>query len=698
MASSIVVNFKVGGVDEIARGFRTVQQAADRLETRTRQGYASDEQLARKASKAKEQEANRLAKAMEQAAKKEQRERDKLTEDSRKAYIKDIDAKIRADETWAKRRATIQENAAKLAYKLAEQEVRDAENVEKRKAATRDRFARATGGQISGTLGSLARGAVGLAGGALSLGGGFGIADAVQQRLALERSAALFSNQTSTMPGGRIATSDIMSRSRAVGISNNVDPAQVAASMQAYFAKASDAQGAMGNAGLFAQLSKATGSDMTQIASVAGALRVQNPNLDEAGMKNMLMGIVGQTRKGAVAMDDLVRYVPGITSTASLYGGDQAKNQQKLIGLSQVAVRTNRSTASAASATSAFGQDIAQNAAKIQSHGVNVKDSSGNLKDPSDIIAEMMEKSGGDIAKLKAMGVGRKSMTIFEAEMGNFQRAGGGAAGAAAVRKDVSSFTEGGYDEKSLAADVANVQAGAGEKFEQATKRISDVIQEKLAPYMERFADKLPEIIPKVEKFIDAMASLADFFMENPFTGIGAVVLAAITKDLAAAAIGEGIKAAVGKSMGTGGGIAVAGAVAITAMQAWIATGTQEDKDNQQHNAGSQATAASAVAALNADPANPEKIAAAKKALADVEQSQKNIGKKSSFGQVAGMFQSKDEDNDEKERNAKLWRSLADSADKLQKALDGATVAAKKNGAGNGSPAAPNRNQPISGR
>lgn len=706
MPSAIQINFRVGGTDEIARGFRTVQQAADRLETRTRKTYSDEEKLAKQAAKVKEQEAAKLEKALAAGRAREERANDKFTKETIKASAKEVDEKIRAEERWAKQRATIQQNSAKLAYKLAEQEVRDAEAMEKRKADSRARFARATGGHISGTLGGLARGAVGLAGTALAVGGGFGIADAMQQRFALEKSAGLFSNQTSTMPGGRISTADIMSRSRAVGIANNVDPAQVAASMQAYFAKASDAKGAMGNAGLFAQLAKATGSDMTQIASVAGALRVQNPNLDEAGMKNMLLGIVGQTRKGAVDISDLVEHVPVITSTSSLYGGEQATNQRKLIGLSQVAMRTSGSSAEAASAVQRFGSDIASNTGRIKSHGGgDVKDASGNLKDPAEIVAQMLQASGGDIGKLKDMGVGRESMHIFEAELQTFKAAGGGAKGAAAVRSDVSQFTEGGYDEKSLAADVANVQSGAGEKFEAATKRVSDVIQEKLAPWLDKFADRLPEIVPKVEKFVDAMGSLADFFMENPFTGIGAVVLAAITKDLAAAAIGEGIKTAITAAMGgggagaAGGGAGLGGAALVgpALFGAMIMYGKNAaDKDEANYGKEGASIAAADVANLTPAQLETKKKAAQARAAALQEELSTGMDKYSSttlggghtgaMGEAEASMKFADFQKQAKQTQAYI-EALTVAMGKMGTAAQGASTAA---------PNAPARNQPMS--
>ena len=695
MPSPIVVNFKVGGTEEISRAFRTVQQAADRLENRTKQQYRTEEQLARKSAKDKEA-----------AAIKVEKDRDKEATAAIKAAEKVTNEKLREEMRWARQRETIQTNAAKLAFRLADEEVKAFEQAERKKSDIRARFAKATGSRIMGDLGGMARGAVGMVGGALALGGGFGIADAVQQRFALERTAAIFSNQSSST-GGRISTQDIMSKSRAVGISNNVDPNQVAQAMTTYFARSSNAEGAMKNAGLFAQLSKATGTDINEIADVAGSLQVQNKDLDEKGMRNLLMGLVGQTRKGSVDIRELAQYVPVLTGTSGLYGGDQAMNQQKLIGLAQIAKPVAGGPAEAATAVKAFGLSLTENASKIRGGtGYNVKDSSGNLKDPAEIIATLMQKTGGDAGKLKALGINREALTPFLAEQQVFKKAGGGEAGKNAVMADIRQYTEGGYNEQSLAADVGNVSQGSGEKFAAATAKVQEVLQDKLTPYLERFADKVgdPSFIQNVTKLIDAVAGLAEFFIDNPFTGIGAVVMGTITKDIASAAIGETIKTALAKSAGAGGsgalGLAVAGGVAITATQAWIETSLDDQAKNSKQTAGGLTEAQNAIADLKSDPNSKEKQEKARKVLARIQNDEAHIGDKGALGQVAGLFQSKESSDEESARNRKLFLDLADSATKLQKALDAAAKSANdaKPTGGDKGVTHPVRTGPISGR
>jgi len=574
MANAIEVRFAVAGVQEIDRAFRTVQQAAERLERGSARAYDNDARAAQRASREKERENARADRERERAAAAHEREQIKLTEKSVAAVAKAAADKIKIEERWAKESLKFAHAASLEKQRIIERELAN-------ETRMRERHARAIGSMIQTSIGSamsrststLASGATGLAGMALSLGGGISISGILEQRKALERQAALFSNQTSTDAAGRVPVAKIMANAKAIGLANNVNPNDVVGGMNAYFAKTGDVSGSLANAKLFAQLASATGSDVTQLGGVAGALRVQNPNLDDRAMRAMMLNIVGQTRTGAVDIVDLVKHVPVITSTASLYGGDQADNQRKLIGLSQVAMRTSGSSAEASSAVSRLGSNVSANADKIRAHlGVNVKNKDGTLRDASDIVAEMMAASGGDIGKLKKAGIGLEAMRVFTAEEQTFRAAGGGKGGADAVRKDIKRFEEGGYTEASLQADVSTAMNTTGAKFEEVVGRLKDSIEQKMVPYLERFADKFPEIEPKIERIIDGLSDAAEFLTDHPFAAIFALISANIAADVAKAAIGDAIKRSIlGGPGGAGGGGAPSPGQSAAAAGGWFA-------------------------------------------------------------------------------------------------------------------------------
>lgn len=567
MPAAIEVRFVVGGTQEVDRAFRSVEQAAARLEKTQARSYDNDARAAARATREKERDQQRAERDVARIREAGYRENARIAADEVRAADKAAKDKIAAEQRWADQRQRIQQRSAEMAYRIAEKEVRDEQRL-------REKHARALGTMIHTSMGSalsrststLASGATGLAGMALQLGGGLSIQGILQEQKALERAAALFSNQTSTSPGGRIATSKIMADARATGLANNVSAIDVVAGMNAYFAKTGDVKGSMANVGLFSQLAATTGSNLEDIGDVAGALRVQNPDLNERQMRAMMLNIVGQTRTGAVDIKDLVAHVPVITSTSALYGGSQEENQRKLIGLSQVAMRTSGSSAQAATSVARLGSDLAGHAEKIRTlTGFSVKDASGQLKDPAEVIAALMKSSGGDIGKLKSYGIGDRSMRIFEAEAQTFRAAGGGKAGEAAVRSDIKRFEEGGYTEESLKSDLSNTLNTTGAKFDKAVQRIKQALEEKLAPYLERFADKFPEWEPKIEKFIDTIADGVSWLTDHPWSGVFAYIGASIAAEMAKAAIGkvtaDAIQKLIASSTGAGpGGVAGGGA------------------------------------------------------------------------------------------------------------------------------------------
>lgn len=610
----------------------------------------------------------------------------KALDDELKAYEKVEKAKITQTQQWARQREIIQTNSAKLAWKLAEEEVKAAEMSARKSSTARERWARGLGGTTASSVGKVFNTATLLGGSMMALGGGFGIADAMSKQMSLEKSAALYSNMsTGDGTGQRIATKDVMNRARVVQGVTGVDATSVSEGMKAYFAKSGDAKGGMEQAMLFAKLSQASGADVKDIATVAGTMKFQNPGMDDKTMKNLLLGAVGQTRAGAVDFGALLGAAPQIMSTAGLYAGDQSQNQRKLIGLTQVAIGQTGDPSSAATTVSRFASDTIKSQDKLKAAGINPMDAKGNIIDPATLIGKVFDATKGDTKKIMDLGYDERSIKIFEAQRKNYQ-----AGGSQAVVADIKKYTDAGYTDAGLESDFQNAQATSSAKFTKATNDISEMLQTKLTPYMEAFADKLPELMPKIGAAIDAFASIADFFLSNPITGIGAVIALQVGKDVAAAQIGEAIKSMLGGSAAGGGGgsalgLAVAGGVVITAAQAWIQAGTDEDKSRGQNISKDQMAAQNAIMALKGD-ASPANVEAAKKAMAKLQADEGQIGKKSSFGAVASWFGGGEEEG---KRNAKLFGDLADSVTKLDTALKKASQTAD-----NVTPA-PNRKGPM---
>jgi hypothetical protein len=118
------------------------------------------------------------------------------------------------------------------------------------------------------------------------------------------------------------------------------------------------------------------------------------------------------------------------------------------------------------------------------------------------------------------------------------------------------------------------------EKFAVAVEKIRSALADKLTPFVEKAANSVGEWEPQIERAIGAVASVADFFVKNPFLGLGAIVAASITKEIAAAQIGELIKRLLtgGGGGGGGGGMPFVGSAAalMAAAGAGAAVGFQD--------------------------------------------------------------------------------------------------------------------------
>lgn len=593
MPAPVKVKFQVGGIPEVKNAFKTVADAMVNAEVN--------------GSKAADRETRlRIVRVKREVSEKEKLYSQLFAEADKKekniTKTEEREQKIRA------KAATQAEAAKERAYRKLEAEVERSEKAQtrtidretkKRDALaekSRTKLSRGISGTVTGSVGKVFGGATSLAAGALALGGGFGIADAMRDQMASEKAAIALSNSAYLTPGQteRPKPKDIIDRSKAVEAEFNIPKEELMKGMQDYVALSSDYKGVMGdkndpknpgNLGFFAKLAKSQGADFGEVMQAAGSLKVQNPDMGDAEMKNIMLATIGQGKGGAVELKDLAHVVSRVTASSAMYsteGGSQALNQQKLMGLAQHARKVTGSADDAATVIERLGSDMMSNKERIlQATGgkVNVVGKDKMLKDASETVPALLAATGGDLGALKKMGIGKESMKLFESELATYvgaekQKKG---SGAGAVKASMKSIEGAGYTEEAMGADLKAVMASTGERFSQAAMHIRNILEDKLGPYLEHLADKLPALMPKIEAVIEAIGKFADWFLDNPIKGVGAVVLAAITKDLAFAGIGAAVKMSLETALkaGLSGSmsqatfnipqVALLGAVALTA-------------------------------------------------------------------------------------------------------------------------------------
>ena len=579
MAAAIQVDFRIGGLAEVDKAFRSVEQSVARLEQSSGRRARVMVTDAQKTADAEVKAEARAAVDRIKERTKAERETDSLRAKSTKSALKALDdelkayekaekAKITQTQQWARQREIIQTNSAKLAWKLAEEEVKAAEMSARKSSDARERWARGIGSTAGNSLRSIGSTATMLGGSLMALGGGFSIADIVQKKFAAERSAALLVNAVTS--GGQIPqganVNAIMARAGSISMATGMDKSDIVGGALAYSrsARGGDFNGAMNNMAFFAKMSKVTGASINDIASSAGILQSQNAALgkDPEKMRQMLLNSYAQTKSGSVSMTDAAKQFGTLGSTRGFYSGDEGKTQMTLMGLGQIAASGGQSgdigtyikdlSIEAGSKRRAKGDFVG-----LEAMGVKYN-KNGQMDSPEQMIGAVLKSTGGDQSKIQQI-FGNRGSVLF-GELGkSFRDAGGGDAGVSAVQSQIKGVTQSSMNSQELTQQFEQSMGNSAERFARATQTISNMIEGKLTPYLEAFANKLPELMPKIEAVIDAFGGLASAFMDHPIAGIGAIIVAKVGADIAAAQVGEAIKSIIAKSLG-GGGAAGAGA------------------------------------------------------------------------------------------------------------------------------------------
>lgn len=590
-------DFQAGGINQVKEGFRTVEQSLLRLEKLSVASSARETKgridSAIKTAKAREDAEQALLKAVMQG------ERDRLA-----ATIRAEKERIRATEMSVSERRRAMRGLAEESARM-ERHVTDAVKGELRARTAAEHAAQARRAQMGSAItGGLARGVARPIGGmmqyggmALSMGGGFAVADAAKGYMSTQASATALANsmfnpndegQAAWLKkngvNGRFDKKALMAFAGEASAVSGVDKTSFLAGAQDYIAKSSDWEAMATKKGQstmvgLAKMAVATGTDFGQLMSAAGSLRVQNPDLEPEKMMDMMRAIVGQGKMGAVEMKDLATHSAVITSGAGKYVGkggykDQAEAQQALLGLSQIAIRTSGSAAEAATAVKSFGSDLGAKGSKAEHGfaGLKIKDKDGSLLKASDIVENVFTATKGDTTKMGEgkghVGMGRESIRIMEALKTQFDigkqealaknpklsEAEAIKAGAKRAGDEVRKFERAGYKQSGIDRDHSEVMADAGKKIEMASGRIRDALEVKMAPVVERLADKFVQNEKGLTKFVDAIGKAAEFLLENPYKGVALIISASVAKEMAAAGIGAAFKAAMEKALTRGGG------------------------------------------------------------------------------------------------------------------------------------------------
>ncbi len=489
-----------------------------------------------------------------------------VTSEQRRSEREEIASAKRA----AREVERIEEYKMRVRIRSSEMAGRAAARSAQVEASAAARGARRTGHAIGGTLSTVG----GAAGAAISLGGGLLLADAARKQMGAEKAAALLVNSSTVggvAPAGA-SVGNILAQAGAVSKATGVDKGELIGAVQNYVAKSSDFSGGLANMNFFAKLSTSSGTRLEDITSAAGILRAQNKGLSATDMQQMLLDLSEQGKMGAVEISDLAHLAGGLGASRGMFAGSVTGNQRKLMALAQLTMTEGTGAEEAMIGV----KDLAAEALQKRKGGrervgleqLGVKyTKGGQVESIEQLIEATLTGSKGNLGTIEKI-FGSRGSRVFQRLAPVFNDAGGGQAGLAAVRKEMGPILGARGDMGQMEAQYAQVMTTPAKRIELEFNRVVQTLAEKLEPRLESFArDTLPKVAEHFAGIVEKGSDLVDWFASHPFEGLGAVIGAKVTADIAKAAIGDSIK----RTLETGIGQKLAGGFAIASAAFTIA-------------------------------------------------------------------------------------------------------------------------------
>ncbi len=500
------------------------------------------------------------------SARKTERERiaaEKRVERERIASEKSVGREqLKQEQYWANARAR---------SRHADMQARDAKVANRRASASS--FAGGVGNSIKGALGTVA----GIGGTVLGVAGLAGAGEAVSQEIDIDRRVRQAVVNARGPGESGMDPKDLRKQVRNTAMSTGATESGLVGAVETYTARTGDIKTATENLRTFATVAMATGASVEDVASTAADLAQKFNITKPREMADAFAVLAFQGKKGAFELRDMASTFPEMAAAAQRAGMTGVGGMKTLGGLAQIARTSTGSGAEASTAVQMLMTQLTAKAGDLKSgkalggKTVNVfekGDATKPARDIRQVLAEIISKSRGNLTQLGELfdvrGV-RAASPMIAAYRSASASAGGGskgeAAGKAAVLKLIADASDQVAKFSDVQADATEVAKSDAVKLEKVNTRLREAFSEKLLPALERLLPKFEEIIPQLGAASGAFADLVAYFSDNPFKGVGAVVLAKVGLDLAEAGIGAAVRTAIVALMAPGAVGSAAGAI-----------------------------------------------------------------------------------------------------------------------------------------
>lgn len=504
------------------------------------------------------------------------------TERARMVQVERAQVRQRQEQVAAERRAAAvreraikresfeKQRAVKAEHREREKFSRKQGSEEKQRArevaSTQRQYQRSVRGKVD-RAGAAVTGVAGRAATAIGLAGAGVIAAGLYQGVGLEqRQRQILINARGGGEQLAMAPDVLGAKIRATSIAHGQDQGNVTAGLEAFVAKTGDLDTVIASMDVLGTVATATGTSFEFIASSAADLMkkfdIKTPEQMAAAFTTLTM----QGKKGAFELRNMAEHLPMMGAAAARFGLTGEKGVKQLGGMAQIAMDSSGSPEEAATAVARMFDALIEGSGGLRSGkllGTKVETFNGGdptkgMRDVVDIMADVMGAVGGDVTKfnkvfnIRAAKAGSKSFVESQKAYAAVMAGGGtkkearAAAGAATMKVYRDAMEPGGkagFDE--LQTDEAMALESTAAKLNIIQTKFTESVQTRLLPALTALIPKAEGLIEPFGNLVIGVAKAAAWFADNPFSGLGAIMAAAVLKDIAGAAIGNQLAATV---------------------------------------------------------------------------------------------------------------------------------------------------------
>lgn len=422
---------------------------------------------------------------------------------------------VRAAEKAAKDREAAAEKAARFETATAERAARDKAKANERAMAQMARDSERAAKQnaafnatISKGVSAAARGAGGLAkaglGAAMGIAGdlarGAGVETSfgamVSKNFELESKAQDLANAGfmagDARNGMRVDRNDLVKQAFSVGKTTGMDANDAIEGLGQFVGKTGDLATGRDILEQMAKLSRATGTNLSDMTSAAGDVATALGDIPNKGqaINQIMSSFAAQGKLGAVEIKDLSAQMAKLASQAPQFEGNMADNLAMLGALAQEARQRGGAASATQAATSVSGfvsmLKTPKRAEEFEkATGKKVFNQQGMIRNPQELILEALRAKGMDPTGFKTIFANAQGGRAVEGFASIYRQAGGGQAGEKAVIAEFERLKKATIDmaeaEESfrLAMQPAKTQA---EVFNQTMRETAMKVQQEVTP------------------------------------------------------------------------------------------------------------------------------------------------------------------------------------------------------------------------